>query len=309
LGLLENLFLLSTVLICENSLSFIGAFFMNRRIFTSSLLFSIPFIPTVLFADEAPKKFSDIVSLAQKQGWASLPIGEVVVKVGTQLKGLPYVGGTLEGEPEVCKVSLSGLDCVTFFETSLCLARCIKKGKTAYNDFLQEVTFTRYRDGKLTDYTSRLHYTADWILNNEEKKVVQNITPSLKGNKPFPNFGVGFMSTNSKYYPALVSNPNLITVISKQEKAVNQRKHVIIPKNTIETIEAELQNGDIIAIATSKKGLDYAHTGMVYKDGATTRFFHASSTKKIVMIDARLSDYINSVSHYLGIAIARPLEV
>jgi hypothetical protein len=282
---------------------------MNRRIFTSSLLLSIPFIPTILFAEETPKKYLDIVAMAKKQDWAALPIGEVVVKVGSQLKGLPYVGGTLEGEPEVCRTSFSGLDCVTFFETSLCMARCIKKGTTSYDDFMNEVTFTRYRNGKLTDYTSRLHYTADWIANNEEKKVVQNITSTLKGNKPFPNFGVGFMSTNSKYYPALVSNPNLIPVISKQEKAVNQRKHPIIPKNAIAPIENDLQNGDIIAIATSKKGLDYAHTGMIYKDGVTTRFFHASSTKKIVMIDARLSDYINSVSHYLGIAIARPLEV
>lgn len=282
---------------------------MNRRLFSTSLLLSFPILPSILFANEIPKKFVDIVALAKKQGWATLPIGEVVVKVGSQLKGLPYVGGTLEGEPEVCKASFSGLDCVTFFETSLCLSRCIKKGTTSYDDFINEVTYTRYRDGKLTDYTSRLHYTADWIANNEEKKVVQNITPSLKGNKPFPNFGVGFMSTNSKYYPALVSNPNLITVISKQEKTVNQRKHPIIPKNAIASIENDLQNGDIIAIATSKKGLDYAHTGIIYKDGATTRFFHASSTKKIVMIDARLSEYINSVSHYLGIAIARPLEV
>jgi len=282
---------------------------MNRRLFVSTALISIPVIPSLLFADETPKKYLDIVAMAKKQDWAMLPIGEVVVKVGSQLKGLPYVGGTLEGEPEVCRASFSGLDCVTFFETSLCLARCIKKGTTSYDDFMKEVTFTRYRNGKLTDYTSRLHYTADWIANNEEKKVVQNITPILKGNKPFPNFGVGFMSSNSKYYPALVANPDLVPIISKQEKAVNQRKHPIIPKNAIASIENDLQNGDIIAIATSKKGLDYAHTGMVYKDGATTRFFHASSTKKIVMIDARLSEYINSVSHYLGIAIARPLEV
>lgn len=282
---------------------------MNRRLFVSTALISIPVIPSLLFADETPKKYLDIVSMAKKQDWAMLPIGEVVVKVGSQLKGLPYVGGTLEGEPEVCRASFSGLDCVTFFETSLCLARCIKKGTTSYDDFINEVTFTRYRNGKLTDYTSRLHYTADWIANNEEKKVVQNITSTLKGNKPFPNFAVGFMSSNSKYYPALVANPDLVPIISKQEKAVNQRKHPIIPKNAIASIENDLQNGDIIAIATSKKGLDYAHTGMVYKDEATTRFFHASSTKKIVMIDARLSDYINSVSHYLGIAIARPLEV
>lgn len=282
---------------------------MNRRLFVSTALISIPVIPSLLFADETPKKYLDIIAMAKKQDWATLPIGEVVVKVGSQLKGLPYVGGTLEGEPEVCRASFSGLDCVTFFETSLCMARCIKKGTTSYDDFMKEVTFTRYRNGKLTDYTSRLHYTADWIANNEEKKVVLNITSTLKGNKPFPNFAVGFMSGNSKYYPALVANPDLVSIIAKQEKAVNQRKHPIIPKNAIATIENELKNGDIIAIATSKKGLDYAHTGMIYKDGATTRFFHASSTKKIVMIDARLSDYINSVTHYLGIAIARPLEV
>ncbi len=282
---------------------------MNRRLFTSSVLLSIAAIPRLLFAEELPKKFNDIITLSKSQKWKELPIGDLMVKIGQQLKGLPYVGGTLECEPEQCRTTFSGLDCVTFFETSLCLARCIKKNTISHDDFVKEVTFTRYRNGKLNDYTSRLHYTADWIANNEEKKVVTNITAVLNGNKQFPNFNIGFMSSNSKYYPALISHPEFIPIISKQEKAVNAKKHFIIPKNSIESIEDLLQNGDIIAIATSKKGLDYAHTGMIYKDGATTRFFHASSSKKIVMIDARLSEYINSVSHYLGIAVARPLEL
>ncbi|UCC41535.1 MAG: DUF1460 domain-containing protein, partial [Candidatus Aminicenantes bacterium] len=71
--------------------------------------------------------------------------------IGKLLIGTKYVGGTLEGEgPEICRIDLTGLDCVTFFENVLCIARIIKKRKTTFDDFKAEVTYTRYRGGMLT---------------------------------------------------------------------------------------------------------------------------------------------------------------
>ncbi|UCE22682.1 MAG: DUF1460 domain-containing protein, partial [Candidatus Aminicenantes bacterium] len=101
--------------------------------------------------------FFSIIEKALKEDWASLPINECMGEIATLFIGTEYVGGTLEGKgPEICRVDLTGLDCVTFFENVLCLARILKKGKTSYDDFIAELTFTRYRKGVLTDYTSRL---------------------------------------------------------------------------------------------------------------------------------------------------------
>jgi len=253
--------------------------------------------------------FSRIIQRALKEEWASFPMGECMGKIATLFIGTDYVGGTLEGKgPEICRVDLTGLDCVTFFENVLCMARFLKKGNTSFDDFLAELTFTRYRKGILTDYTSRLHYTSDWIQDNEEKKVVKNITPEL-GGENFP-VRVSFMSENPGYYQALREFPGFIETIAGIEKEINKRKHWTIRRKEIKSVQKRLQTGDIIAVATNKEGLDYSHTGLIFRDKKNkVRFLHASSVKKKVLMDAPLHKYIKSVKTHTGITVARPLEV
>lgn len=258
---------------------------------------------------ETREVFSRIIQKALKEGWASLPIGECMGKIATLFIGTDYVGGTLEGKgPEICRVDLTGLDCVTFFENVLCMARILKKAKTSFDDFLAELTYTRYRKGILTDYTSRLHYTSDWIHDNEEKKVVKNLTKEL-GGKNY-SVRVSFMSGNPGYYPALREFPEFIETIAEIEKEINKRKHWYIPRKGIKSVQRRLRTGDIIAVATNKEGLDYSHTGLVFRDEKNKiRFLHASSAKKKVLLDTQLYKYIKSVETHIGITVARPLEL
>jgi len=253
--------------------------------------------------------FSRIIQKALKEDWASLPIGECMGKIATLFVGTDYVGGTLEGKgPEICRVDLTGLDCVTFFENVLCLARILKKGKTSFEDLLAELTFTRYRKGILTDYTSRLHYTSDWIQDNEEKRVVKNVTKELGGEDY--TVRVSFMSENPGYYQALREFPEFIGTIAGIEQEINKRKHWYIPQSKIRSVHKRLQTGDIIAVATEKEGLDYSHTGLTFRDEKDKiRFLHASSAKKEVFLDMQLHKYIKSVKTHTGITVARPLEV
>ncbi len=135
--------------------------------------------------------FTRIVNKAYAENWNRLPIGELIGKIALELEGTPYVGFTLElsKDSEYCVVNLKGLDCVTFFEDSLCMARMIKKGKRSPADLIKEVQTTRYRGGKMGDFTTRLHYTTDWFVDNEAKGVVKILTPSLPGAKPFTQKG------------------------------------------------------------------------------------------------------------------------
>jgi hypothetical protein len=253
------------------------------------------------------ERFSQIMERARKERWLSLPIGECMGKIGLLLLGTEYVPETLEGEgPEICRVDLTGLDCVTFYENVLCLARISRKGKTTFEDLVAEITFTRYRGGKLTDYTSRLHYTSDWIYDNELKKAVKNITREIGGEELLVK--VSFMSRNPKSYPALRRNPEFTETIARTEEEINKRQHWYIPKIKIKEAEKHIQTGDIIAIATSKEGLDYGHTGLAYRDNeGRVRFLHASLKEKKVILDRELYKYIDSVETHTGITIARPL--
>lgn len=259
-------------------------------------------------AINAPEIFTKIMQKAKLEKWSEKPIGEVIGKIGMLLVDIPYVGGTLEHEgPERCTVNLAGLDCVTFFENSLDMARIIKKGKYSFDDLLNEVSFTRYRDGELTDYTSRLHYTADWIHNNVKKGVVNDLSKELGGIK-FP-YKVYFMTRKWKYYPALKRNKSFIKKIKKIEDEINSRDYFYIPKKKIKSIEKHVQTGDILALATNKKGLDYAHTGLAYVDEhKKVRFLHASVTNKKVMLDKEIHDYVDKIKPDIGISVMRPQE-
>jgi len=253
--------------------------------------------------------FHLIIKRARKEGWTSLPIGECMGKIALLFLDKEYVAGTLEGEgPEICRIDLTGLDCVTFFENVLCISRILKKEKTAFDDFKVELTFTRYREGILTDYTSRLHYTSDWIYDNEKKEVVRNITKEI-GGEEFP-FKVSFMSKNPNYYRVLKEFPEFIKTIASLEKEINKRQHWYIPKNKLREAQKYIQTGDIIALATDKEGLDYGHTGLAYQDErGKIRFLHASLTKKKVLLDTELYEYAQSIETHIGITVARPLEV
>jgi hypothetical protein len=257
--------------------------------------------------DEATQqKFTAVRQKIQDSNWRALPLGKLIAKVGLELVDAPYVGGTLDGSGrERCTVDMLRLDCVTLFEVSLNMGRIMKQGKDSLQDLIDAVTFTRYRDGVLSDYTSRLHYTSDWIENNIQKGTVVDVTSQL-GGKPFP-LALGFMSQNPKYYPALVENPQYVPVMQTIEQRVNMTSRTIIRKEDIASIEDKLQDGDIIAIATSKKGLDYSHTGLIVREGNKARFLHASSVKKKVMLDGPISEYVNRAESNLGITVLRPL--
>ncbi len=285
----------------------------------------IPFIPTEAIMEQTKKLlssiqdntdkeatswyiFDHIISYTKSSSIDRLPIGERMGKIGMLFVGTAYVGGTLEGETETCRIDLTGLDCVTFFESVLGIARITKKPDPTFENLVKEITRTRYRDGKLDGYTSRLHYTADWIANNVKKGTVKDITQEL-GGVEFP-LKVSFMSEHPQYYAPMAADSTLIPEIAQTEQEINAMKHYYIPKENVKDIESKLQTGDIIAIATDKAGLDYAHTGLAYRDDrGKLRFLHASIARKRVFLDKPLSSYLKTVTSHIGITVVRPLEV
>lgn len=198
-------------------------------------------------------------------------IGEAIVEIGKSFLGTEYVAGTLDKDSnsEKLVVNLTGLDCVTFVENCLVFARCIKKEKTSFDDYLIELQNIRYRDGVIDGYSSRLHYFCDWIYDNENKGIVKNITAAIGGIEYSKT--INFMSTHTKSYKQL-SNKAELAGIKACEEAINSRYNYFIPTKNISKIYDSLQNGDIIATTTNIDGLDVTHTGYVYKEGGWNIF-------------------------------------
>ncbi|MCP5064465.1 MAG: DUF1460 domain-containing protein [Ignavibacteriae bacterium] len=246
---------------------------------------------------------------AVRKNLKSLPINQVLIEVAKTFIDLDYEASTLEkGEKEQLVIHLTGLDCYTFFESSFVFARSIKKGKTSFQDFQNEVTNIRYRNGKIDEYPSRLHYAADWLHDNVKRKNVKDITEEIGGIRF--NKKINFMTSHTNSYERLKNNSEFVKQIADVENEMNQRDYFYVPQNYISCIENKIQSGDIILITASIEGLDISHTGMAIRmDDDRIHFLHAPiKGKKIQITEKPLSEYIKGLKRHTGIMVARPLE-
>ena len=260
----------------------------------------------VSFADSTDQAiFDSIREIVQKNSLDSLGQEDRVVEVAKMFLQTPYVGGTLETEGgEKLVVNFRGMDCTTYLENVVVLSSIARKSDFRESDFLKELEHLRYRNGKLTDYTSRLHYFSDWIYENEKKGIVKNITAQVGGEKYDKT--INFMSTHVDSYAALKADSSFVKIIQAKEDQINQRDLYYIPEEKIESMEKEIKNGDLIAITTKINGLDVSHTGIAMHVNDRLHLMHASSlAKKVVISDVPLADMLLKSKLQSGIMVAR----
>jgi hypothetical protein len=281
-----------------------------KKNFVILLLFVLSInIYSQIYSDQDVNVCNSKFKLATEQSLKDKPINEVIVAIGKSFIGTVYVAHTLEKEgDEQLVVDLTGLDCTTFLESTLALARCIKEGKTSFKDFQNELTFIRYRDGKIDKYPSRLHYFSDWIFNNQQKGIIKDITKEIGGKKI--KFNVSVMTANLNYYKQLQQHPEFIPVIKKQEEVINSRDYYYIPEDEIGNIENKIKTGDLIALTTNNKGEDIGHVGFAIKsEDGRIHFMHAPMAgKKVQITEIPLSDYVKKIKKHTGIIVLRALE-
>jgi len=236
---------------------------------------------------------------------SNLSVGELVLKIGNDFKGTPYVGKTLDLTiEEALVVNLHELDCTTFVENCLAIARTIKSGKLTFESFTSELEKIRYRNGQLNGYVSRLHYFGEWITNNAEKGIVEDISSKIGGVK-CPIL-LNFMSTHPDSYPQLTANPALIKEIKQIELKVSAQPYFFIPKEKIAAHENKIQDGDLVAFVTKIPGMDVSHVGILFnKDGRIFLLNASLSGGKVETTKVPLADYLKNSKNTTGIFVVR----
>ncbi|MEO8398705.1 MAG: N-acetylmuramoyl-L-alanine amidase-like domain-containing protein [Ignavibacteriaceae bacterium] len=279
-----------------------------KKIFLS-LLFIASFLNAQIYSDRDVEVCKLKFDLAVSKDLSEKPIGDVITEIGKSFLGTEYIAHTLEKrDSEQLVINLTGLDCTTFLENALVFGRLIKEGKTSFEDYQYELKKIRYRDGKIDKYPSRLHYFSDWIYNNTQKGIVDDVTKKIGGKSI--KFHVSFMSENPQYYTQLKDEPEFIPIIKKQEKEINSREYYYVPNENVAEIEDKIHNGDLIGITTNLKGLDIGHVGIAIKmDDGRIHFLHAP----LVGADVQISEdplpvYLSKVKKHTGIIVLRPIE-
>lgn len=236
------------------------------------------------------------------------PLDTILEKTGLFFLGSPYVAHTLEvTDEEQLVVNLREFDCVTYIETVIALFNMVKAGENTFEDFAEQLQRVRYRDGFLNGYVSRLHYTSEWVYNNEHKGVLKNISAELGGIHEEKR--IDFMSSHRDAYRQLKNDDNVWKQILSIEDEINDgRGFYFLPKNKIVSVAHRIPHMAMIGFTTRIEGLDTTHTGFAFKQGDRLTFIHASSLQKKVVIDQKtLGDYCEDQSSCTGVIVAKVL--
>lgn len=250
--------------------------------------------------------FKRFIRFAQEKQLTTLSHAQRVSIIGQFFLNTPYKGGTLDqDEKEKLVINLRELDCVTFVDNVLALTLIEEYDENAWPKFQANLLRIRYRQGQIQDYTSRLHYSTDWLHEMCRIGILRDITPDLQGI-PFPN-KVNLITATADKRTAFNRDSSLVNKMRIIEDSINSRKRTYIPREEItEKTCSNIQDGDILLFTTHVKGLDTAHVGIAIKRDNAIHVLHASSGGKRVMISTEtLPEYLGKITSHSGIIIAR----
>jgi hypothetical protein len=257
--------------------------------------------------DDADREiFRARMAWAKSERLDTLPLGEIAARLGRTFVGTTYTPNTLDVDgTEHLVINLRELDCVTFVENMLAMARMVEAGSNDFDAYRAELTRIRYRGGVLDGYPSRLHYFSDWIFDNQAKGVVRDVTRTLGGVQDTEK--VDFMSTHPASYRQLADPANL-AAIRRTEQTINGRARYYIPEDRIAEAASGIKNGDVIAATSTVKGLDVAHTGLALWVNGKLHLLHAPLVGKSVEIsELPIAERIRGIKGQDGIMVARPV--
>lgn len=221
--------------------------------------------------------------------------------------GLPYVASTLDScNIEKIVINTREYDCTTFVETVAAIAITAEKGCRNFSDFCHTLQSLRYRNGICDGYHSRLHYISQWITDSAKRGIIEEITGD--SHTATQRLNLNFMSSHPASYKQLKENPSLVAEIEKFEQPFRDVDIKYIPKSALNGGPTQLgiENGDILALVTSIKGLDVTHVGFARWINGRLHLVHASSGKGAIIIDEQtLYDYMRTKKSSLGVRVFR----
>jgi hypothetical protein len=192
---------------------------------------------------------------------------------------------------------------MTFVENVVAIASLILRGRCSFDMFRRSLLKIRYRRGRLQGYASRLHYFSDWVDDNQKKGIVRDLTARL-GGRPLRKT-LHFMSSHPDLYPPL-RNRSMLRRMKSIERSFGRRVLFFIPKQKVGRLEGRIQDGDLIAIVTTREGLDVEHVGFAASVGHRIHLLHASSREgKVVVSEKTLPRYLMEGRTRAGIMVAR----
>ena len=223
-----------------------------------------------------------------------------------QLLGTPYVAHTLEADEEVLTINIHELDCLTFIETLYALTRATLNQRYSWRDYAANIENVRYRGGEMGDYSSRIHYISEWIIDNHERGNLVEVTPDL----PHADYlikNIDYMTHNPGQYRQLKNDSAMVEKIRRFE--LRNHRYPYLKRSWLndKAVKAALRSGDFVSLVTKAEGLDVSHNGIiVIDDKGDPYLLDASMSGGKVMLESKpLFKYLEHSKNNIGIRVFR----
>ena len=270
-------------------------------------------IPGTNWTGEDWRIFETKVRWAVGQRLDTLRFGGTVARLGESFVGATYIPATLEVPgPERLVVNLRELDCVTFVENMLSLARFVRNDGVAgladpaaarvrYEGYLRDL---RYRGGILSGYPSRLHYFSEWLADHEQRGDLRLLARDFGGT--LDREPIDFMSHHATAYRQMADSSVRQAIAAVEARLNTGPGRWFIPEDRIAGVADRIEDGDVIAATSTVPGLDVAHTGIALWYRGRLHLVHAPLVGRTVEISVLpLADRILASKTQDGIMIGR----
>ena len=223
------------------------------------------------------------------QGCENMPLGELSVKIASDLVGTRCEAGLLDIYPERLRVMLDRTDNLHFIEMCLALAMTFKEAQadsldSFYDAYCNHVQRLRYRDGSATKFSDRMFYFTEWIRQAEAYDLLEEYTQRY-GEEYGQTFS--YLSDHLMFLPQIGREPTAREDVLAMERQLDDSGpfYRIAPDRVSDELTEKIRHGDILAIVSDRKGEDVSKAGFVFKQGEEVKFIYASMKEKEVVID------------------------
>ena len=225
-----------------------------------------------------------------------------------KLLGTPYVAHTLEGDEEVLTINIHELDCLTFIETLYALTRATLDRRLSWRDYAANIENIRYRGGNMGDYSTRIHYISEWIIDNNVRGNLVEITPDLP-HVDYMVKNIDYMTHHTDSYRQLKNDSAMVEKIRQHELRNHRFPYLKRSWLNDKAVKAALRSGDFVTLVTNIEGLDVSHNGIIIVDEKGDPYLLDASMGggKVMLENKPLFKFLERSKTNIGIRVFRML--
>ena len=226
-----------------------------------------------------------------------------------QLLGTPYVAHTLEADEEILTINIHELDCLTFIETLYALTRTTLAGRYSWRDYAAHIQNVRYRGGEMGDYSTRIHYISEWIIDNHVRGNLVEITPDLP-HADYMIKNIDYMTHHTDSYRQLKDDSAMVEKIRRFELRNHRFPYLKRSWLNDKAVKALLRTGDFVSLVTRVDGLDVSHNGIIIIDDKGDLYLLDASMSggKVMLEPQTLYKQLDRSKNNIGIRVFRMMQ-